>query len=568
MRKFSETNSSTAIQSAIFLFLYVALVTTVTAVLSATKLTNFHLPIPHIAAAVVVIFAYRRKWNVVAISLTIFCAALAMANLFDDVYFDGVTYHASGIVWSSTDFSLWRPVVDDFWNLFVNHYPKASWLWGASFLGPIGNLTFAKSLNWVFLGASGLVAYQCFRNLNRSTRILAALAISFNPIVCNQLFTNYVDGLMGSLLVTALVTSGRLIQLRYKGEMTKQLGVALIFSLIYMPGLKFTGLLFSGAIVVANLVAYSFLYSNANRLSERLRSGISTALFNLKVFWKQAVSALLFAIFLLWNPYITNLSLGLNPLHPAFGDKKLSTLISGQTTQEFYDLQPAHRLFLSLFAKSSELMPTTTPAVPTVKMPFQADLAQIQMFAGVDTRIGGWGPLMSGILLTALLMLLMHFWNLRALSEFSLLSIPFVVVAITLLNPESWWARFSPQVATLPILVVWMLMNTEFPGSPKKQMLKYLGTAILTLSLINTALTTIPMVMNVANANSYLTAQTDTFKSWDPQGRVTWNKHSFNLETIFARRGISWRKVTNDSFDGNYCADLFNERVCSGTVDK
>ena len=103
---------------------------------------------------------------------------------------------------------------------------------------------------------------------------------------------------------------------------------------------------------------------------------------------------------------------------------------------------------MSFFATSSEVHGAESP---TLKIPFAVHLAEIKASLNPELRIAGWGILFSGVSLASLLLYLYtRGWQVAPEISFLIL----LVLATSFSIPHAWCARFVPQIALLPVLLL------------------------------------------------------------------------------------------------------------------
>jgi hypothetical protein len=114
--------------------------------------------------------------------------------------------------------------------------------------------------------------------------------------------------------------------------------------------------------------------------------------------------------------------------------------------------------------------------------PFAVRWQDFAIFYFLDVRIGGFGPLFSGILLLSLLPLGAAFA--RPQAPRLLLALGTVtIVASLLVSVHTWWPRYGPQLWWLPILGI-LAGLLWAPGHP----LRWTARAVTTLLLVNAVL--------------------------------------------------------------------------------
>ncbi len=88
-----------------------------------------------------------------------------------------------------------------------------------------------------------------------------------------------------------------------------------------------------------------------------------------------------------------------------------------------------------------------------MKFPLALARSEIAAFARPDVRVGGWGPLFGAILILAAAALIGLFFVSRRIALVALGLIA-AILAISLLNSEAWWARYTPQLWLIPVIVL------------------------------------------------------------------------------------------------------------------
>ena len=106
----------------------------------------------------------------------------------------------------------------------------------------------------------------------------------------------------------------------------------------------------------------------------------------------------------------------------------------------------------SLFSRSEDAQ---FPYPSQLKIPFMVYISELKAFGspGPDTRVGGFGPLFSGILIYGFLLgLATGFCQKKKIWPMAqAMAIVFLTI---LVNPECWWSRFAPQTWVVPFIVI------------------------------------------------------------------------------------------------------------------
>jgi len=285
--------------------------------------------------------------------------------------------------------------------------------------------------------------------------------MAMNPVALNQVFSYYVDGLLASTLVSLLALGVWLTHREDRGN--RSLHVAFGLGLIYLINLKYTGLLYAG-IAGGMLVLWAWRTRASN-------------LRKLSALW--GISLLIGVAGIGAHPYLINWVRHGHPLHPLFG-KNAMDVIHTQFDSAFLELPSPVRVALSLISRSAN-----DRAYPIPKLPFTVDMEELRAFAENDTRIGGFGPLFSGICLLSLISLAVARGRPRSVPN-ALVFITAGVLISILVNPAAWWARFAPQLWWMPILALWRLLDED------RRVARALSLALILGLELNLTLTSIP----------------------------------------------------------------------------
>ena len=486
-----------------------------------------------LAAALLFLIKMRAK-NIktpaIVISCAIIGASIFVANLVFDFSPDGIGYHQDAVLEMTKHFDLLRSSLGGKYPLYTNHYPKLAWYYTAALYALTDNIHIGKSINFILFAAVFLMAYAVFRRIPLLPRILASLALAGNPILISQLFSHYVDGVLGGFITISILGIYAFFWL----ERSKVVLIITILAIMGCAALKHTGFVFSFVIVSA---IFYLLRKNSIKWSDYMQAPLF-------------VSLMAMALILLVNPYLTNLLSGKHIFYPSMGKGRVTTLISGQTTKEFYELDRFSKLMMSVFGKTANPDPKASPPFPEIKVPFTVDSREIAAMRGVDVRWGGWGPLFGGILLISLLLLLMRG---HLLSEYKVLIV--VLIVLALISPESWWARLNPQLFVFSIILLMLFYR-------KDNRSRWLVNGLLLVALVNSGMIFRAALANVLDGDRYISGVI-TDVAAKSAGEVCWNIKQAHLEPIFERLNIRWRSTSSCVTKKAYCKELLGETICA-----
>lgn len=366
--------------------------------------------------------------GVLAFAAALLWLSVLLGGSYFDVSYDGQGYHTDAVIKLHDGWNPFhQPYTGNVWN---DHYAKGSEILAASLYRVTGVLEQGKAWNFLLLAASFLLAFAGLLSWDRQVwrALVTAVVLAWNPVVINQTLTFYIDGQLGSLLL-CLLGLGALIAVR--GDRWIALVSAMVLVLILNN--KFTGVVYA-VVLCGGLLMLLFAVGK-----RRITGGMTAVI---------AVAFVVGILFVGWNPYLHNTMEKGHPFYPVAGDGKLN-IMDRQVPGNLIGLPAWKKLGWSVFARSENVLATQQAVL---KAPFSWTEKEIKAFKGPDPRIGGWGPLFGGAVLLAILVVALSFlltpWRQALLASCVLL----IVSLSVLVNPEAWWARFSPQLWLVPAL--------------------------------------------------------------------------------------------------------------------
>lgn len=424
----------------------------------------FHLPISCVLAILELFFIKKDDIKTILISallfVLIFISSCLISGHIYDSSADGNGYHkvAVGLLKNG-----WNPIYDSQEeyikklnlntkeNVWVEHYPKATWIYGASVYSLTDNIETAKSFNLMTLIALFFViAYLINKYYNKHiiAFLLAISACTF-PIIWQQMFCLYLDGLMGLILLLLLI----FFYLFVKNDTNKEYFITSAALMIIIINIKFTGLFYAGIFCLGYFIYYII---TKIKNQEKVKLVKTTLSFSIVV---------LIAVLIVGsNSYVKNLITEHNPLYPIIGKDKID-IITPQQPEMFADLSPIEKNFYSIFSFTANYATAFNPGTPELKIPFTVN-KELEIYNIVeDTRVGGFGLYFSGIFIIALIIILIsiiYFIKKKNYSKLIFIGIPFTItILLMLFFGESWWARYSPQTYFLVLAAIFLLLTSN-----------------------------------------------------------------------------------------------------------
>lgn len=451
-------------------------------------ITPLHLPLAFAISLIPLFLAKSREILLGggAVVLGGFSLSLVLSALLYDYSWDGRAYHQIGILYFANGWNpVWQKMADiesllpylshEIW---VEHYLKFSEIVASSIVSAFASLApssldtieLGKALNFIAVFGAFLYSVSVLAKfIHPLPATIISLFASFSPVVGAQIATYYVDGLLSCALLVAfcaivdrefyrrqLVDSSPSEISSLKRAMFAR-SCILAGALLAMASIKLTGIAYAGFIGLGYLVYLLWFYP-FKEAKPLIVLGLITGSLIL------ACNA---------NPLLTNLASGKHFGYPLLGKEKINIII-GQQPKVFDELNSGTKLLYSLFSRTQNC---TAQCTPQLKAPFSRLHDEAP---NVDTRIAGFGAYFSGAVLLSVLMVVLFAQGFRRKEILGLLVL---VTGSFLINPESWWARYVPQMYFVPLLV---LVASYYLSKPPLSSL--LRIALLLTITINTAL--------------------------------------------------------------------------------
>ena len=401
--------------------------------------------------------------------------SIIVAIFFYDISYDGQAYHQEAIIQLSKG---WNPIYETIigvpHSIWINHYPKASWIYGASTTLATGSIESSKSFNIILCFTAltfSITALLNFKNIRTILCFLIALLAAFNPVSLGQMWGSYIDGALASLITIIYALSVCL----FKKQKIIYL-VALIIASILLINIKFTGLIYILIYFIGYIILLIF-YKKYYYAKNLFKLFILIALTGIVIFG--------------YNPYIKNYLINGNSFYPLYGVNSVD-IMSANTPKSLVGMGKLEKLTVSIFHVTSN---DSVEAGLNMKVPLSiSSFKELKASTGPDPRFGGWGILFSGIFLLSLLLLVMiikKIWFTKELNTF-LFCIGILLFSI-IVNPQSWWARYVPQLWLIPLTIFF------YAHSVNATIIRYLAFAGLILMFINSGI-----IFSGALAHNYI----------------------------------------------------------------
>ncbi|MBQ6498053.1 MAG: hypothetical protein IJI58_05005 [Bacilli bacterium] len=414
---------------------------------------NSVLPLIGIVSIVIPIIYILKKERNIALAIIFLLIVTIIPFLSTKIYdlsIDGNSYHKTAIAYIKNG---WNPLYEnarDFQkhnsnvipidkkskvDVWIEHYPKASWIYAATMYSLTGCIEAGKALIIILSIMLIIITYNILRKiLDKNWSIVFTAFLALNPIVLSQIFTYYVDGIMGICFLIQLLL---LFMVDPKKKPDIPLWISIVSICAIFCNLKFTGLMCSGVIAAVFYFYWLIRYKDI-KIFKKL-----TILFSI---------VYIVSVFLVGsNSYVKNTIDHMNPLYPLIGKNKID-IVTTMQPKDFAKMSKFEKWYYSMFSKTENT--NYYQKRPTLKNPFMIYKSELDALYIPDTRIGGFGPLFALSFILSLIVFIPMFiiFMKKEKKNLQYILIPIGTTLITmLLLGESWWARYVPHFYYLVI---------------------------------------------------------------------------------------------------------------------
>ncbi len=428
------------------------------------------LPIIHVSAliafigtAIFVFFRVKKDIKKTLLFTLIFLTCIIIPSAFTSQYYDfgwdSTTFHELSIISLSNG---QNPIYNNngvYLNETAEYYTgssqylndwieshfiresKAFHIIAASLFGVTHNLQSSKSITIIGMLMSFFLFFaflMCiYGKINPIYLALISLTASLNATVICSSLSFYVDGFLFSSLLSLMALFGLFFILKEK----HLLYIALLYSILFI-NIKSTAILFFFLLIVG--VAFYYYRYNKSLIVDNMRI---------------IVPIIILFVLCSYHPYIHNMF----EYHDISGGALSEANNFDDIPQSWKNLTTPHKFILSLFSYADVNPIALENSV--IKIPILS-IEDAIIYSNDPPKVGGWGPLFSGIILISGLLFLYQVFRIitekNVLPDSKIFLIYFGVIIVTILVFQlSWYARYVPQVALLPVFMALPYLNME-----------------------------------------------------------------------------------------------------------
>jgi len=268
----------------------------------------------------------------------------------------------------------------------------------------------------------------------------------------------YLDGVLAiSLFMIILIGA---IQIKWEDKNNRKDNyLILAMAIIWCCNVKFNGFAFA-AVFAGVLYLYRHIYNFIRNKKVFKEVFIRDSLFYI-------VTVLIAIVLVGSNTYTKNLIVHGHPFYPLYGKGHVDNMINMEIPKSMKIKSHGEQFLISIFSMSENVAPMYETFInePNLKLPFRVYRQEIANFNSPDLRVGGFGPLFSGIFILTIIGTIYVIISLIRKKEYDKLILYGILLLTTLILilalDGSYWARYVPYIYLLPVYVLIYLMKQK-----------------------------------------------------------------------------------------------------------
>ena len=456
-------------------------------------------------------FSLKNILVAIVLPIMVIFASINVAGKFFDRSWDGNMYHKAAIGYLIEGWNPLEESVKEFderqdvsrdlveWSyLWMDHYPKASYLYGANISIITGNIESGKSINLLTIYATFVLVLSLLLHLKKEKgfAILFSLLVVTCTTIGSQYLTNFIDLLVYLYFFLLIWYFFANEEKEYASKL--ELYICYFIILVLLINIKFSSFGYAGIMCLGFYIWYIFRF---------IKKKISK-----KEFWQfTGVSALavVIGVFVVGlSSYPMNFLKNGHPFYPIYGENKRE-IMTQETLEHLIGEKPVKKFFISNFSKALNSARAQQDKAE-LKIPFTISEEELKFVDTYNIRIAGNGLLFSGILVISslcyfILLIGEFFVNKK---KFIMYLIPTIVTIILIfILDDIWWARYFPQIH----LIVFgsMLLLEQKKDLAKNYILQFL----MIVTFINNNISLFSNTLQAIKSEQLASAQIEDFKS-------------------------------------------------------
>ena len=514
--------------SAIFLFMFIIIIQLYTNILFLVNIsiTKWNLPIEFgitilIFGGMYLLLAKKKNESIkkeliqiiasIIIGALVFTIAVFCVGKIYDVTADGNTYHKLGVGSMKNG---WNPLYEssrDFTEedgnaltvsenninyLWADHYAMGTETIGANIYAFTNNIESGKAFTLVmmFIGFGIMLEYLVIQRdwASKKFGIIKALAISIllvvNPVTIVQIGTYYVDATLAISLFLIII---ELIAINSKKDDLFENYLILAMAIGMCSNAKFTGLGYAGVFCAAFYV-YGVIKNRKDK-----KYIIKNTVFYI-------ITVIITVCVLGGTSYLKNMIENGHPFYPLYGEGHVENMVNQEIPESLAEKPNIVQFFISIFSKGENVSPSYSDVLnePDLKIPFTIQEGEIENYNIPDIRVGGFGPLYSGIFIITIGIMVAICVDCIRNKKYNNLIMYGIIVgvsAILLIALDgSYWARYIPYVYLISII------NLAYLFEKKGKVANIIGIILALIMFVNSGLVLYTATKNYIGNSRYV----------------------------------------------------------------
>lgn len=479
-------------------FIFFCIVLTSILFLIGVSITNLHFISSILLGLITTYIIFKNKCEnfnfkkliincILCVFIIFFC--IMIANVFYDNTWDGNTYHKEMIGLMKNGMNpVFNNQSGDIW---VQHYARAVETFSAVIYSFTDNIESGKSINYLLILVlfMQIVKYLNEKKVNMILSIAIGFVVALNPISLIQSTTYYVDGVFANVLFFIILILLKITENK-EIKLNNILFTWLAMLVVICVNIKFTSLLICTMFI--GVFCLYWLYTSIHK---------KEFLLTLKKLFLFFIVLYIFAVLIVGQSvYVKNFLQYGHPFYPLKGEATDVDIVTGNEPTGLEEYSHVEKFIYTLFSKTY----TWYDKKPELKLPFTVYNSELESMKYVDTRIGAFGPLYSGILLISLPIIIFYIIKNLIKKNNKIILLLLILIAIILpipILPVVWQLRYYPQLYLLPIIALFLLILDS------KNIFKKIYISLISLTLIVNISLFVPTIINDLKASVNINRQ-------------------------------------------------------------
>ncbi len=344
--------------------------------------------------------------------------------------------------------------------LWADHYAIGTEIIGANVYAFSGNIETGKVYNLIMM-------YVCFgvslgymfteKKLHIVKALVISIVLAINPITLTQWGTYYVDTTVLTALFVTLIELLSISKDKSENKRCLEKYFILGMSIALCSNAKFTGLAYEVAFC-GSFYLYWLIKLRKNKDVLKKEFVFNTIFY--------IIAGMITIAVIGGSSYLMNTIKHKHPFYPLYGENHVENMVNKEIPESVSKRSYIEQFLVSVFSEGINVSPAYYPEggiEPVLKVPFMFTKEELGRYCIPDIRMGGFGPLYSGIfiitLIVIIVMIIDYIRNKKIDELIQLLIITILSVAMVAILGGAYWARYIPYVYFISVMALTYLME-------------------------------------------------------------------------------------------------------------